>query len=98
MLEAMVFNKPTLCINTQNQNIQEEPVIKNNASLFVSDFNNLEKSIEEFIFDDELRSNLIKNGNTYLNNYFSHKGKASKNLANILNEQFNEKMIKEHNK
>ena len=93
-----MFNKPTLCINTQNQNIQEEPVIKNNASLFVSDFNNLEKSIEEFIFDDELRSNLIKNGNTYLNNYFSHKGKASKNLANILNEQFNEKMIKEHNK
>lgn len=98
MLEAMVFNKPTLCINTQNQNIQEEPVIKNNASLFVSDFNNLEKSIEEFIFNDELKNNLIKNGNAYLNNYFSHKGEASKNLANILNEQFNEKMIKEHNK
>ena len=99
MLEAMIFNKPTLCINTQNQNIQEEPVIKNDASLFVSNIDSLNKSIEQFIFDNNLRNDLIKNGNIYVNNYFSHKGNASKYLASILYEQFNVKsLMKDHNK
>ena len=53
MLEAMIFKKPTLCINTQNQNIQEEPVIQHNASLFVSDIKDLKKSIKQLIFDNE---------------------------------------------
>jgi hypothetical protein len=99
MLEAMIFKKPTLCINTQNQNIQEEPVIQHNASLFVSDIKDLKKSIKQLIFDNDLKKNLIKNGNIYVNNYFAHKGNSSKQLANILYEEFyGKKLIKDHKK
>ncbi len=84
LLDALILNKPTMVILTEKQNFEEEELIKNKATLCVSDLNNLENDLNKLLFDDEIRTNLINNGNQFVDNYLSNHGTASKYLVKIL--------------
>ena len=75
-----------MMIATQNLNWEEEPIVKNNATLFVSEIDEIGKGLNLIINDKEFRNNLIKNANNYINQYFINQGNASENLAKKLSQ------------
>ena len=86
LLDALILNKPSMIIITEKQNFEEEELIKNKAAFCVSDLENLEKSLKQFLFDENFRNNLVTRGNEFTNNYLSNQGTASKNLVKKLME------------
>jgi CDP-glycerol glycerophosphotransferase (TagB/SpsB family) len=84
LLEAMILNKPTMLIETEKQNIGEEIMFKRGASLFVSDFNEIESKLNDLILNENIRKDLIQNGQEFINDYFVNHGTASEYLAKIL--------------
>jgi len=84
LLEAMILGKPTMMISTQNQNLQEESMVKNDATLFISEISEIGIGLNKIINDLEFRDNLIKNANNYIKQYFTNQGQASDYLAREL--------------
>lgn len=84
VLDALILNKPSMVIITEKQNYEEEELIQNGATLCVSNLEDLEKSLKQFLFDENFRKNLITRGNEFANNYLSNQGTASKNLIKKL--------------
>jgi len=84
LLDALILDKPTMVILTEKQNFEEEELIKNKATLCVSDLNNLENDLNKLLFDDGVRTNLINNGKQFVDNYLSNQGTASKYIVKTL--------------
>ena len=84
LLESMILGKPTMCIVHQNQNHQEESIVKNNATFFVSEIEDIEPALKKILTNDKFRNSLIQNGTNYINQYFSHQGSSSKFLSEKL--------------
>ncbi len=85
LLDALIAQKPTLVlIGESEQSYEEEILLQNNAVLFTSDINQLEKMITDILFDEKIRNGLIKKGNEFVNEYMVNKGNASKKLVKIL--------------
>ena len=57
---------------------------KDNAVLSISNTDEIEKSLEKLLFDENYSSQLVKNGELHLERYFSNQFNASENLAKIL--------------
>lgn len=86
LLDALILNKPSMVIITEKQNFEEEELIQNKAAFCVSDLENLERSLKQFLFDENFRNDLITRGNEFTNNYLSNQGTASKSLVKKLME------------
>ena len=84
VLDAMIFNIPSLVILPEDQNFENEPAIKSGAALYVNDVKNVESAINNILFDESIRLNLIEKGKHFVENYISNKGNASKKLMEIL--------------
>jgi hypothetical protein len=84
LLDALILNKPTLVFLPEKQNFEKEEIIKQNAVLTVSNRSELENKIEEILFDQNIRNNLIKNGKLFIEKYFSHQGNSCEVLKNKL--------------
>jgi hypothetical protein len=84
LLEAMILGKPTIMISTQNQNLDEEPIVKNHATLYISEISEIGNGINKIINDSKFRNELIKNANNYIDRYFINQGQASDYLAKEL--------------
>lgn len=82
--EAMILQKPTMMISTQNLNWKDEPIVKNNATMFVSEISEIEKSLDKICNDKKYREKLITNASNYINKYFINQGKSSDYLAKEL--------------
>ena len=75
-----------MIIITEKQNFEEEELIQNKAVFCVSNLENLERSLKQFLFDENFRKDLVTRGNEFTNNYLSNQGTASKNLVKKLME------------
>lgn len=84
LLDALILNKPTMVILPERQNFEEEEIIKQKAVLAVSELSDVESKLSDFLDNNDLRSSLIKNGEKFIDGYFSYQGKSSKYLADIL--------------
>jgi len=84
LLEAMILQKPTIMIS--NKNFEKESIVKSNATVFVSNINEIEDAIDKIITNNKFRKELIKNANNYIEQYFSHQNYASAHLAMELKE------------
>ena len=81
--EGMILNKPIMNITMMDEHYDFE-FLKDNAVLSISDTDNLEKSIKQFLIDTNLQIQLITNGQKHLKRYFSNQTTASEKLADIL--------------
>ncbi len=84
ILDALICNIPTLVILPEEQNFEDEIALKDGAVLYVNDINKLESSMNDLLFDEAFRNNLIKKGKDFVKNYMSNRGNASQKLVEIL--------------
>ena len=78
------MNKPTLVFLPEKQNFEKEEIIKQNAVLSVSDLSELEVKLGKILFDEDVRNDLIKNGELFIEKYFLHQGNSCKILTKFL--------------
>jgi len=83
IMEGLIMNKPVINI-VQDDYFYQFPFVEENAIVSISDKSNLEKSITDLLFNENLKLNLNKNGKIFLEKYLVNHGTASKNLAKII--------------
>ncbi len=84
LLDAMILNKPTMVILAEEQNYEEDPMIKRKATMPVFNLKNLDSALNDLLFNTKIREGLIQKGNEFVNDYFVNQGNASKYLLEIL--------------
>jgi UDP-N-acetylglucosamine 2-epimerase len=84
LLDALILKKPTMVLLPERQNFEQEEIIKSEAVLAVSEPSDVESKLSNFLDNNDLRRSLVKNGEKFIDNYFSYQEKSSKYLANIL--------------
>lgn len=83
VLESMILGKPVMNI-VLDEKIYEFEYIKQNAVIAIPYIKNLENEIQQILFDNKLREELIKNSKIFVKNFLNNHGSASKKLADIL--------------
>ena len=81
--EGLILNKPIMNITMMDE-FNEIELVTDEAVLSISDNDDLEEPIKQILFDQDLRKNLIANGQKHLKRYFSNHKSASEELAKIL--------------
>ena len=84
ILESLIMNIPTMNIVIKNEIFQFD-CIKEKAILSHLDSDDIEKSISELLFNENVKNDLIKNTKNHLSNSLVNPGIASKKFAEILN-------------
>jgi hypothetical protein len=83
MMEGLIMNKPVVNI-ILDDTFYEFSFVKENAILSISDKSDLEKILNDVLFNQDLKSNLKNNGKTFLAKYLINHGNASEDLAKII--------------
>ena len=84
LLESLIMGKPLMNISLVDENYNFQ-FIKDNAVMQVTYKSDLEKHFKTILYDENIRKELIENGQKHLQSYLSNQGKASKHFAKILN-------------
>lgn len=87
ILEAMILKKPTMTILSEKQDFENELVVKNEATLTVSELKELDVKFDK-LFNNEIREKLVEKGTNFIDDYFSHQSVASQKIANELDKLF----------
>ena len=85
VLDAMILDKPTMTILPEKQGYEQDVIMKSDATVTVSNMEELESKLKEFLTDEDLRQKLVKNGQKIVQEYFTNHGKASAELAREIN-------------
>ncbi len=83
MMEGLIMNKPVVNI-LLDDTFYQFPFVKEEAIISISDKSDLEKILNDVLFNQNLQSKLQKNGKIFLAKYLVNGGNASENLAKIL--------------
>jgi hypothetical protein len=83
IMESLIRDKPTMTIFLDDQ-YHDMEFVKEKATLVLSEKSDLEKNLNDILFNEEIRNNLIQNARQHLKNYLSNHGTASENLAHIM--------------
>ena len=84
ILDALIAQKPTMVFLPEEQGFMNEIPLKEGAVLYTSDVNQIEQIIINLLSNKEIRNELIRKGNDFVNDYFTNKGNASFELSKIL--------------
>ena len=79
----MIKSKPVMNIDLMDEKLDLE-LFRDNAVLSVTDNDDLEEKIEQFVTDDYFQTQLITNAKQHLEKYFSNPTSASKILSDML--------------
>jgi len=85
ILDSIILGKPTMNI-VLDDNLYDFQYVKDRAVLSISDNSDIESSLHDILFNDEIRNNLVQNGRNHIKNYLSNPGTASEYFARIINE------------
>ena len=83
IMEGLIMNKPVVNIVLDDK-FYEFPFVKENAVLSISDKSDLEKILNDVLFNQDLQLDLQKNGKIFLAKYLVNPGNASENLAKVI--------------
>ena len=83
ILESLILGIPTMNIVIKSK-IHEFECVKDNSILSINDSDDIEKSVSNFLSNEPLRQNLLKNSKNHITNYLINPGTASQKLAQIL--------------
>lgn len=81
LLDAMIFDKPTMCFLPEEQDFENEILFKKGATLCVKNLDDVETNLNNLISNEDIRNELINNGKEFVNDYFVNHGNASEYLA-----------------
>jgi hypothetical protein len=81
ILDALIVNKPVIHVETKSHDLGKFDVLD---YVLNSNIENFGVSLKKIISNDSFRNSLIKNGNTYVENYFSNRGNAASILLNYI--------------
>lgn len=84
LVDAMILNKPTLVVLAERQGFEQEQIVMKNSTMVVVDLKDIDSNLQKFITNDNVRSNLIKKGSEFVNEYFVNQGNASKYLSQVI--------------
>ena len=84
LADAMILKKPTMVVLPESMGFKDEEMIKQNATIQVSSIDKLDDALDELLYNNEKRKDLIENANMFIDNNFSNQGRASKYLAEFL--------------
>ena len=84
ILDAFVTKTPSMVFLPEDQGFKNEIPIKKNLVLNTSDVNQVEKMINELLYNKEIRKDLESRGNEFVDNYFVNKGTTSKEIRKVL--------------
>jgi hypothetical protein len=84
ILEAQLLKKPVISINTGKIPYNDESSIFKSNSCDRVKIEEFEKTITKILHDEDYKSELIKRGTDFLNEYVSNQGKASEKLLSHL--------------
>jgi UDP-N-acetylglucosamine 2-epimerase len=79
-MEAMILNKPVISLQIEKW-AEEDEFVKTGALLSISNVNDVKDGISRLLYDKEFKDKLLDNSQKFVENYFAHKGTASKTLA-----------------
>ncbi|MBI3641314.1 MAG: hypothetical protein HY222_02850 [Thaumarchaeota archaeon] len=88
LLEAMILGKPTITFGVDPQWFYEDKIFKNGATLLVKTSKELEDALNNVLFDDVFRNNLIKKGEEFVNDYLVNQGSSSTFIASTLQKNY----------
>ena len=77
------MNRPTMNIILDG-NFFNFQYVKDNAVVSLSDQSDLEKNLDEILFNNDFRNELSKNGKNFLMTYLVNHGNASKSFSKFL--------------
>jgi len=83
LLESMIMQKPTMNI-TFSDKVPEFGFVKAKAIHALTNNDNLERELEQIIFNADLQNSLKQNSCNYVSKFLSYPGNASENFAAIL--------------
>lgn len=81
ILEAMILKKPTILVLPEDQDFEDEKIVKMNSTLCVKKVDDIKNAIEKIVNDKKFREELIKNGTKFVEEYFTNRGNASEEMA-----------------
>ena len=73
MLEALILNKPIISIHVKDRSFKQLPPIFDLNACIQTTIENFETTLTKVLDDADLRTNIIKNGQKFVDNYLSHK-------------------------
>lgn len=83
ILESMILEKPVMNI-ILDEKMYEFEYIKQNAVISIPYSSDLENNIKEFLFDEQLKHDLIKNSKLFIKGFLKNQGSASEKIADII--------------
>lgn len=84
LLEAMILDKPTITFRMGSQWFYEDKIFQSEASLLVKTPEEFENALNNVLFNDAFRNELIQKGKKFVNEYLVNQGNSSNFLANII--------------
>ena len=82
-LESMILNKPTISLQTDKW-AEESEITKKHGVISISKIEDIEPTINRILNDSSFKSEVLKNSEIFVEEYFSNRGTASKSLAKFL--------------
>ena len=89
LYEGLIMNKPVMNIDMMDEKLDLE-LFRDEAVISVTDMDNLNEIIQQFVTDYSLQIQLNTNAKKHLKKYFSNPVNASEKLANVLLNYTNE--------
>ena len=82
-LESIILNKPTISLQTDKW-AEESEIAKKHGVISISKIEDIEPAINRILNDSSFKTEVLKNSEIFVEEYFSNKGTASKSLAKFL--------------
>ncbi len=83
ILESMILEKPIMNI-VLDEKMYEFEYIKQNAIISIPSTSDLENKIKEFLFNEQLKDDLIKNSKIFVKGFLKNQGVSSEKIADII--------------
>jgi len=82
-LESLILGKPVISLQIEKW-AEEDEFVKTGAVLSISNIGDLEGGINNILYNDEFKNNILKNSKKFVERYLANRGTASKALTKIL--------------
>ena len=86
MLEALILDKPVISIQVKDHRLEHLPPIFASNACIQTTIENFQTSLTNILLDSDLRENIIKNGQKFVENYLSHPGNSVQKTLQFLEE------------
>ena len=85
ILEAQIFDKPTISIRLKDYGFGESEIFKTKSCVSVT-MDNFDYTLQKILNDNNFKLQITQNGKDFLNYYLANKGNSSEQILKFLNE------------